>query len=128
MTFVRGHVEKESSSFPRKEHLGGTDLLKVMVRGEKHTCSTFHVYMMPAEEFRAGVCVSRKLGGSVVRNKIKRILREAVRLNKRFLSRPCHLVLVAREGAESLSVDKAKGFLLGMYGDANMADGSKASK
>lgn len=125
---VRGHVEKEDSSFPRAEHLGGTELLKVMMRGEKHSCSTFHVYMMPATEFRAGVCVSRKLGGSVVRNRIKRILREAVRLNKRFLSRPCHLVLVAREGAETLSVDKAKGFLLGMYDDSRMADGSEASR
>jgi len=51
----------------------------------------------------------------VVRNRVKRVFCEAVRLSKRALSRPVHLVLVARQGAERLSLDQAKRILVDLY-------------
>jgi len=45
---------------------------------------------------RLGVVVSRKVGGSVVRSRAKRLLRESFRLHQHEFSEPLDLVLVAR--------------------------------
>jgi len=109
------------NGFPHTEHLTGLDFLKVMAKGEKRTCHAFHVYLMHAEEFQAGVCVSRKLGGAVVRNRIKRVLREAIRHIRQDFEQPCHMVVVARPGVEQLDLDGARGSLLELCGGAKQA-------
>ena len=45
---------------------------------------------------RLGVVVSRKVGGSVVRSRAKRLLRESFRRHQNDLTEPLDLVLVAR--------------------------------
>jgi ribonuclease P protein component len=47
---------------------------------------------------RLGLSVSRKVGGAVVRNRWKRLLREAFRLNRDRLPRGIDLVVVPRLG------------------------------
>ena len=116
---------KKSNGFPHAEHLTGMEFLKVMAKGEKKSCATFHFYYTQAEDFQAGVSVSRRLGGAVVRNRIKRVLREAIRLTKTSLARPCHLVLVARDGAESLNVVQAQTSLKELCGTARLVETTK---
>lgn len=48
---------------------------------------------------RMGLTVSRKVGGAVVRNRIKRRLREAFRRNKLALPLGFDVVVIARVGA-----------------------------
>jgi ribonuclease P protein component len=48
---------------------------------------------------RVGITVSRKVGGAVVRNRVKRWLRESVRAVGAPAGGPWDLVLVARAGA-----------------------------
>ncbi len=110
-----------SHTFPHTETLKGMDFLRVMAKGEKCSCPSFYLYHMPASEFQAGICVSRRLGGAVIRNKIKRVLRESVRLTKSNISRPCHMVLVARRGAEEMSVEQARVSLSELYGTARLS-------
>lgn len=47
---------------------------------------------------RLGLSVSRKVGGAVVRNRWKRLLREAFRLSRRDLPPGVDLVIVPRQG------------------------------
>ncbi len=110
----------KTQGFPHGEHLAGMDFLRVMAKGEKRSCPSFHLYFMPAEDFQAGVCVSRRLGGAVVRNRIKRVLREAIRLTRSHLCKPCHLVVVARLGADRLDLVQAQSSLTELYTAARL--------
>lgn len=54
-------------------------------------------FPMPADHLsRLGVVTSKRLGGAVVRNRYRRLMREAFRLHQTDLNRPVDLVLVAR--------------------------------
>jgi len=50
----------------------------------------------PGAPSQLGVIVSRRLGGAVVRNRARRLLKESFRLHQHELAQPIELVLVAR--------------------------------
>ena len=110
---------------PKSQKLSGIEFLRVMARGEKLSCPVCVAYFLAAEDFRSGISVSKKLGSAVVRNRVKRILGEAIRLSKRALSRPVHLVLVARQGAERLSLVQAKRILVDLYSKSRAATATR---
>ncbi|MFH1923302.1 MAG: ribonuclease P protein component, partial [Planctomycetota bacterium] len=49
---------------------------------------------------RLGLSVSRKLGGAVVRNRWKRLIREAFRLSRERLPQGVDLVVIPRQGVK----------------------------
>lgn len=59
------------------------------------------MYVMPAkgECTRVGFSVSSKVGKSVIRNRTRRLLREAVRLLLPEVRQNCDIVIVAKKGA-----------------------------
>lgn len=60
----------------------------------------FGVLTVPDEEkFRVGLVTSRRVGGAVVRNRVRRRLREIVRRNQHALASGTWLVVIARPPA-----------------------------
>ena len=57
---------------------------------------------------RLGLVTSRKLGGAVVRNRVRRILREAWRLIQDRVVARCNVVIVARHGIVDRSMPEAQ--------------------
>jgi ribonuclease P protein component len=77
----------------------GRDFAKVRQAGERAVkgCLIANWLRLPeAARSRLGVVVGRKVGGSVVRSRAKRLLRESFRLHQHEFSQPLDLVLVAR--------------------------------
>lgn len=64
--------------------------------------------MEAPERARLGIVVTRKLGNAVVRNRIKRVCRECFRLWPDLLPDGVDLVVIGRQGAESLTLSQAQ--------------------
>lgn len=74
------------------------------------------------ENTRFGFSVSKKLGKAVVRNKVKRRLREAARLNK--VQKGWDLVILARKDASSADYHMLNRSMVGLLKRARILDDS----
>jgi len=78
---------------------------QVFRHGHKVVGKSFVCYLRDNEASgfsRLGLTVSRKVGGAVVRNRVKRHLREFFRLHQGEFAAPIELVVVARKAAATL--------------------------
>ena len=77
----------------------GRDFLKLRTTGQRIVRGCLIANWLPlpgAKRSRVGVVVSKKVGGAVVRSRVKRLLRESFRLHQNEFTQPLDLVLVAR--------------------------------
>jgi len=79
--------------------------LTLSEHGKKvHTGSFLALVLMgTALNNRIGITVSKKVGNSVERNRIKRIIREYFRHNKENISGPRDINIIAKKGLTTLS-------------------------
>jgi len=92
--------------FPARERLKeGKDFQKVYRLGRRYIEEgiTLYVYNVNPKERKMGISVSKKIGGAVERNRIKRLFRELYRKNKLKMVEGIHLVLSARGNLSQLS-------------------------
>jgi ribonuclease P protein component len=93
----------------------GRDFSRTRQEGQRlvYGCMIANWRRLPAESsHRLGLVTSGKIGNAVVRNRARRLLREAFRLHQYELSQPVDLVLVARNSiAEKGFVEVEKDFL-----------------
>lgn len=95
-----------SAATPKRRGLGrksrlklGRDFLRVRQSGQRtvNGCLIANWLRLPGDATsRLGVVVSKKVGGSVVRSRVKRLLRESFRVHQHELAQAVDLVLVAR--------------------------------
>jgi ribonuclease P protein component len=103
--------------FPRSARLlRRGEFVRVQTGGKRVHTAHFIVLMTPGAGQRLGVTVGRRVGGSVQRNRIKRLVREVFRRNRELFPADCAIVLVARTGADSLDYESVKGELVKAQG------------
>ena len=64
--------------------------------GHANSCMVLYARKNRSQQNRVGVTVSKKLGGAVVRNRVRRRLREVYRLNEAKFAPGWDIVVVAR--------------------------------
>ena len=78
---------------------GKRDFNAVHSRGKSFANHALILLVVRDERYngKVGFAAGKKLGGAVVRNRVKRLMREAYRLNKNFLRRDFAMILVGRK-------------------------------
>lgn len=94
-------------SFPKKERiLKRSDFLRVQRRGLKFHTEHFLIFALKtSSRTRVGITVSKKVGGAVARNRIKRLLREVYRRHKDLFPAGLDIVFVAKKEATEAKLD-----------------------
>jgi ribonuclease P protein component len=87
------------------------DFQKVFQQGR--SCANRHLvlyyrYNDEIDTYRVGFSVSKKVGNAVVRNRVKRLLREIVRLEGEAIEDHIDFVVVARPSAADLTCEEMK--------------------
>src|SRR5438552_330969 len=96
---------RRSESFRPSERLRKrSEFLRVQRQGRKLGTPNFLLFLLdgPGERARLGVTVSKKVGGAVQRNRIKRLVREVFRRNSSLFPAGKDLVVVAKRTALGL--------------------------
>lgn len=78
-----------------------TNFKKVYHNGKSYANTYLIMYIMKNESEinRLGISVSKKVGNSVVRHRITRLIRESYRLNEDMFNSGLDIVVIARVGA-----------------------------
>lgn len=80
------------------------------------------------EKNRVGISVSKKVGNSVVRHRLTRLIRESYRLNEQKFQRGMDLVVVARVNAKGRSFREIEKALMHLGGLHKIIDKQGKSK
>ncbi len=109
----RATVPRSRQSLPRAERLRKRrEFVAIQGSGRKLHTEHFLVFVQARAgtdaAARMGVTVSRKVGGAVVRNRVKRLVREAFRRSKALFPRGLDVVFVAKRTAETAEYEQVK--------------------
>ena len=75
-----------------------------------------YLYRNGKEESRLGISVSKKVGNSVVRHRLARLIRESCRLNREKFHSGWDVVIVARPGAKGKTYHEINSAVLHLVG------------
>ncbi|MDO4295072.1 MAG: ribonuclease P protein component [bacterium] len=79
------------------------------------------MYILPSEaDTRIGISVSKKVGNSVVRHRLTRLVREVFRLNKDRLNQTLDIVVVVRATAKDKGFQEIESAFLHLCGKHNI--------
>ena len=96
-------------------------------RGKSFANKYLVMYVMEngREDLRIGISVSKKVGNSVVRHRVTRLIRESYRLNKDMFRTGLDIIVVARPAAKDLKYDKIESAYLHLGRLHNILEESK---
>lgn len=85
-------------------------------RGKSYSNSNLIMYLSRNGKNinRVGFSVSKKIGNSVIRNRVKRLMRESYRLNRHLLKKGKDIIFIARKGASELNYKEMENSVLNL--------------
>lgn len=90
------------------------DFQIVYKTGKSYANKYFVMYLKKSESERnrIGISVSKKVGNSIVRHRITRLVRESYRLQEEHFKCGYDIIIVARKSAENISYDQTEKALI----------------
>lgn len=90
------------------------DFQNVYRNGKSYADKYLVMYVLEngLESNRIGISVSKKVGNSVVRHRVKRLIKESYRLNENRFRTGCDIVVVARKDAKGRNYSEIESALL----------------
>jgi len=90
------------------------DFQKVYKYGKSYANRLLVMYVVKnnLDKNRIGISVSKKVGNSIVRHRLTRLIRESYRLNERLFLNDLDMVVIARPGAKGKSYQDIESALL----------------
>ncbi len=79
------------------------EFLTVYKRGKSKANKYLVLYVLRKGELSLGISVSKKVGNSVVRHRVKRLIKESFRLNLSSFDENYHYVFIAKKEAKDIS-------------------------
>ncbi len=91
-----------------------SNFVNVYHRGKSYANKYLVMYILKndLDQNRYGITVSKKVGNSVIRHRVTRLIRESIRLNEEKFDRGFDIVIVARTTAKNRNYDDIKSALL----------------
>lgn len=116
MTARAAHAGGRPAGLPRTQRIRKRPEF-VRIQDSPARVGTRHLLLLLAARAddgppRLGVVASRKVGCAVMRNRAKRLVREAFRLHQRALPRGLDLVIIVRPGTHELALADVAGELV----------------
>ncbi len=100
-----------------REHNSRSNRYLVLYTAENH-----------ADTIRLGVSVSKKVGNSIVRHRLARLIREAFRLNADSVQKNCDYIFIARMGLRNKGLKETEDAMVTLLGEAGrLQDNEKGS-
>ena len=118
-------VAAERCTFSRSDRLRRTaDFDRVYSSGKRHASRELTLIFAPspAGTTRLGLSVGRRIGNAVVRNRVKRLLREAFRLNKHQVKKGYDILLVARKGVGDLTFRQVEMLVMELFRNGGLLE------
>ncbi len=115
--------------FPKYERIKtNVEFKRVYQEGRSYRDKYFVIYVRTVLKedsqpyIRIGLTISKKVGNAIVRNRLKRLVRETYRLNKNRLTKGVEIVLVAFPQAANLDYMKVKESIMGLFRKAQIVN------
>ncbi|MCM3128680.1 MULTISPECIES: ribonuclease P protein component [unclassified Paenibacillus] len=99
------------------------DFNRVYRYGKSFANYQFVVYGLrrkDVDQFRVGVSCSKKIGNAVVRNRIRRIIKEIIRHHEAEIVEHMDLIFIVRKGAASMSYQEMEKSILHVLRKASL--------
>ena len=92
------------------------DFQQVYKRGTSKANRYLVMYVLPNQHMknRLGISVSKKVGNSVVRHRLTRLIRESYRLNEERFQKDLDIVVIARNSAKDRSYHEIESALINL--------------